>query len=147
MQYRLANLTDLPTLERLWRECRPAPDAAAAFAATVVAWVNNDLGCVLVAVADGEPGGMLTAHLVPAGAGEATLQVLDLLVHPAYRYSGVAGQLLQEAAVQAREHGIGTLTISVDPTSPAVDLFAALGFRPRRLSMTYEVGAAVHVRK
>ena len=94
---------------------------------------DSDFGVVAVD-AEGEPLGAAWYRFFTAAepgygfVGEETPEVA-LAVVGEFRGQGVGGRLLTELESAARQRGVGALSLSVDITNPAVDLYRRHGYR------------------
>ena len=87
---------------------------------------------LLVAVSGGMPVGVLLANpAVATTSGGALLRVEALYVAPSRRRRGVGGALVRYVAAEARNNGMGSVELELDPAAPTAQaaraLLAALG--------------------
>lgn len=82
-----------------------------------------------IGMLDGKPAGVLLLAYI---AERGSFEVVYMGVLPGYRGRGVGVGLLTRAVELAREHGVMTLTLSVDAINvPARRLYAGFGFQER----------------
>jgi ribosomal protein S18 acetylase RimI-like enzyme len=72
---------------------------------------------------DGQPAGRLYLHQEPAD-----IRIMDIVVAPEHRRSGIGTLLLQEILERARAAG-HSVSIHVEQFNPALHLYERLGFR------------------
>lgn len=85
-----------------------------------ISWVAQE-----TPTADGRSGAILGhVHVLLLG----DIGVIDLLVHPAARRSGLGRQLLRVAAHRTLQEGFQSIGVEVVGGTPAVDFYTSLGF-------------------
>jgi ribosomal protein S18 acetylase RimI-like enzyme len=72
---------------------------------------------------DGQPAGRLYLHQEPTD-----IRIMDIIVAPEHRRSGIGTMLLQEILERARAAG-HSVSIHVEQYNPALHLYERLGFR------------------
>jgi ribosomal protein S18 acetylase RimI-like enzyme len=127
----------LATLDRAlfhaanWEPTRdPLPLDHPALAAYRDDWGRpGDLG--VVAEADGEPVGAAYCRLVRGyGYVDERTPEVTIGVDAAFRGRGIGSALLLALAELAKAEGFNQLSLSVEPTNPALRLYERLGYRP-----------------
>jgi ribosomal protein S18 acetylase RimI-like enzyme len=128
---------DLPTLHRAlvhafnWEPTRdPLPLDHPALAAYRDHWGRpGDLG--VIADVDGEPVGAAFCRLVRGyGFVDERTPEVTIGVDAAFRGCGIGCALLLALAELAKAEGFHQLSLSVEPTNPAVRLYKRIGYRP-----------------
>ncbi len=107
---------------------RLSDDAAARWATDFGTWVRSDADRVWLAELNGEPVGLLTAHLyTPAPTFQTAVMVYvdDLYLAPEARGRGLAGQLLNEARAWAFANEAAEIRAGVLAANPAGRAFWA----------------------
>lgn len=66
------------------------------------------------------------------------VHISDVYVQPAYRRRGVATALVTHGITYAKKKGVDLVTLSVLAANPAAGLYEKLGFKPHRLSLTWQ---------
>lgn len=121
--------------------------AVPAFAHYVEGWPRpGDLG-VVAEDAGGTPLGATWFRLLPAddpGFGFVASDVPEVTIGvvPDARGRGIGRRLLERLIVEARDHGVERLSLSVELDNPAMALYERLGF----VTVSEDDGAATMVR-
>lgn len=136
--------TDLPRLERLWRDIEreehPGDGDAGERAVRGIRrslaefdLFGGDSFWIFASEADGRLVGYASAARVPkADARVGFLFIDELHVLSAYRRQGHATRILETAAAHARDRGLAGLRLLVDPANEAaLRLYDRLGFAGR----------------
>ncbi len=95
----------------------------------------NELGCVLVAEAEGQVVGMCTGQLLVSTAeGGLTLLVEDVVVDAQWRGRGVGRLLVEAVSDWARANRVSRLQLLADRNNaPALDFYRSLGWQTTEL--------------
>jgi ribosomal protein S18 acetylase RimI-like enzyme len=140
VEYRAATAADEPFLtEMLWLafNWRKPPSQPPAVLPPVLSKYVQGFGrpgdTGVVAVRDGAPSGAAWYRFLPAGAkgyGFVSDEIpeLSLAVSPAARRLGIATGVLERLLERAREQGVASISLSVEPDNPALLLYERAGF-------------------
>lgn len=92
--------------------------------------LNSQTSCCLVAQADGEVIGIMSAELIPYfPTGSTICRVTSLVVSSRYRSRGVGEKLMAAATTFAREHGCSGIEVtSAERRVDAHRFYQRLGF-------------------
>jgi len=97
--------------------------------------IENELGCIVVAEADGMAVGMCSGQLtVSTAEGGQALLVEDVVVREEFRGKGVGRQLMQGIAEWGRAKGVSRFQLLADRNNTAaLDFYLKLGWRATKL--------------
>lgn len=143
LELRPATADDLPLLRAMlveaafWRsnETPPAVDRALEdplLERYIDAWPRDgDFGVVAAedaALVGAAWGRLFIAEEPGYGFVDETVPEITVAVRPGYRGQGTGTALLRELLRQARDRGIGRVSLSVERDNPSVSLYERLGF-------------------
>jgi GNAT superfamily N-acetyltransferase len=102
----------------------PNPELQRAALSRILA--SPELGCLLVALVQGEAIGMASLlYTISTAEGGAAAWLEDMVVHPDFRNMGVGSRLLKEATRTCREKGIRRITLLTDKSNDSAKRFYA----------------------
>lgn len=95
----------------------------------------NELGCLLVAEADGEVVGMCSGQLtVSTAEGGPSMLIEDLVVREDFRRRGTGGRLMARLAEWGKGKGVSRFQLLADRSNTAaLDFYARLGWKTTNL--------------
>jgi ribosomal protein S18 acetylase RimI-like enzyme len=142
---RIAAQDDLPFLQEMlyeaafWRENQNRPPIAVALAHPELSKILKDWGragdtAVIALAEDDSPVGAAwcrywTIESHSYGFVDSSTPELGIAVRQPWRRRGVGRRLLQELMQQARQSGVQSLSLSVEPENPSRLLYEQLGFK------------------
>ena len=155
MTVRLARPSDLGAALPLWRALhrehealdaryRLADDAEARWTADFREWTRSAASRIWLGVREGQPVGLLTAHLyrpAPTYRPGLVVHVSDLYVAPSARGAGLGSRLLDHARQWAEAEGAASLQAGVlAENAGGRDFWAVQGARDFSVTVTLDVG-------